>query len=150
MLLQVRLLQFRPMPVSLVLIKMLHLLPSSTSKIMLEDFLHMARYPSLCCFTVPPIYMQFKIMLDVLEDFLHMAGYPCERIDGSTSSRDRQAAIDRYSKGESIIFKVGPRWLWLFNCTSSRDRQAAIDRYSKGGFRVPQCGQQQLACCWLF
>ncbi len=30
-----------------------------------------------------------------------MSGYPCERIDGSTSGRDRQAAIDRYSKGES-------------------------------------------------
>ncbi len=51
--------------------------------------------------------MQFKIMLDVLEDFLHMAGYPCERIDGSTSSRDRQAAIDRYSKGELLFSLTG-------------------------------------------
>ena len=38
-------------------------------------------------------------MLDVLEDYLRLCGHPCERIDGSTSSRDRQAAIDRYSKG---------------------------------------------------
>lgn len=53
-----------------------------------------------CIHPSPP---QFKIMLDVLEDFLHMAGYPCERIDGSTSSRDRQAAIDRYSKGEGAL-----------------------------------------------
>lgn len=30
---------------------------------------------------------------------MHMGGYPCERIDGSTASRDRQAAIDRFSKG---------------------------------------------------
>ena len=29
-----------------------------------------------------------------------LSNYPCERIDGSTASRDRQAAIDRYSKGE--------------------------------------------------
>lgn len=30
---------------------------------------------------------------------MHLCGHPVERIDGSTSSRDRQAAIDRYSKG---------------------------------------------------
>ena len=45
------------------------------------------------------IFSQFKIMLDVLEDYLKLGGHPFERIDGSTSSRDRQAAIDRFSKG---------------------------------------------------
>ena len=39
------------------------------------------------------------------------AGYPCERIDGSTSSRDRQAAIDRYSKKDSdgFVFLLSTR-----------------------------------------
>jgi chromodomain-helicase-DNA-binding protein 7 len=46
------------------------------------------------------IFSQFKMMLDVLEDYLKMSGHAFERIDGSTSSRDRQAAIDRFSKGE--------------------------------------------------
>lgn len=45
------------------------------------------------------IFSQFKIMLDVLEDYLRLAGFPFERIDGSVSQRDREAAIDRYSKG---------------------------------------------------
>ena len=49
------------------------------------------------------IFSQFKIMMDVLEDSLRLCKYPVERIDGSVSSRDRQAAIDRYSKGELII-----------------------------------------------
>ncbi len=38
-------------------------------------------------------------MLDVLEDYLRLAGHATERIDGSTAARDRQAAIDRFSKG---------------------------------------------------
>lgn len=46
------------------------------------------------------IFSQFTRMLDILEDYLTAAQYPCERIDGSVSLRDRQAAIDRYSKGE--------------------------------------------------
>lgn len=46
------------------------------------------------------IFSQFKIMMDVLEDSLRLRKYPVERIDGSVSSRDRQAAIDRYSKSE--------------------------------------------------
>lgn len=46
------------------------------------------------------IFSQFKIMMDVLEDSFKLCHYPVERIDGSVSSRDRQAAIDRYSKGE--------------------------------------------------
>lgn len=38
-------------------------------------------------------------MLDVLEDFLRLGGFPFERIDGSVSQRDREDAINRYSKG---------------------------------------------------
>ena len=45
------------------------------------------------------IFSQFTRMLDILEDYLAAAQYPCERIDGSVSLRERQAAIDRYSKG---------------------------------------------------
>ena len=45
------------------------------------------------------IFSQFKIMLDVIEDALKMARMPLERIDGSVASRDRQAAIDRFSQG---------------------------------------------------
>ena len=44
------------------------------------------------------IFSQFKIMLNVLEDYLRAAGFPFERIDGSVSQRDREAAINRYSK----------------------------------------------------
>jgi len=43
------------------------------------------------------IFSQFKMMLDVLEDYMKASGHPVERIDGSTASRDRQAAIDRFS-----------------------------------------------------
>ncbi len=42
-------------------------------------------------------------MMDVLEDSLRLRNYPVERIDGSVSSRDRQAAIDRYSKSEMCM-----------------------------------------------
>ena len=57
------------------------------------------------------IFSQFKIMLDVLEDYLRAAEFPCERIDGSTSSRDRQAAIDRFSRPDSdgFVFLLSTR-----------------------------------------
>ena len=38
-------------------------------------------------------------MLDLLEDYMRAAGFPFERIDGSCPQRDREAAINRYSKG---------------------------------------------------
>ena len=57
------------------------------------------------------IFSQFKIMLDVLEDYMRAAQFPCERIDGSTSSRDRQAAIDRYSKRKNLEFLLD---FWVF------------------------------------
>ena len=47
------------------------------------------------------IFSQFTRMLDILEDYLALAAYPCERIDGNVALRERQAAIDRYSKGAS-------------------------------------------------
>ncbi len=42
-------------------------------------------------------------MLDVLEDYLRGSGMPLERIDGSVAQRDRQVAIDRFSKGAPFI-----------------------------------------------
>jgi len=48
------------------------------------------------------IFSQFTRMLDVLQDYMRMAGWPCERIDGSVKSRDRQAAIDRFTNGEGV------------------------------------------------
>lgn len=45
------------------------------------------------------IFSQFKIMLNVIEDALRLARMPLERIDGSVSSRERQAAIDRFTEG---------------------------------------------------
>ena len=45
------------------------------------------------------IFSQFKIMLDVIEDSLNLCKYPYERIDGSVASRERQVAIDRFTKG---------------------------------------------------
>ena len=45
------------------------------------------------------IFSQFKIMLDVIEDSLNLCKYPYERIDGSVSGRERQVAIDRFTKG---------------------------------------------------
>ena len=50
------------------------------------------------------IFSQFKMMLDVLEDYAHIMEYPVERIDGSTASKERQAAIDRFSSDEKDGF----------------------------------------------
>ena len=46
------------------------------------------------------IFSQFKIMLNVIEDSLNLCKYPYERIDGSVAGRERQQAIDRFSKGK--------------------------------------------------
>ena len=46
------------------------------------------------------IFSQFKIMLNVIEDSLTLCKYPYERIDGSVAGRDRQQAIDRFTKGK--------------------------------------------------
>lgn len=50
------------------------------------------------------IFSQFKIMLNVLEDYANLMNFPVERIDGTTSARDRQAAIDRYSSNDKDGF----------------------------------------------
>lgn len=54
------------------------------------------------------IFSQFKIMLNVLEDFMRLSGYPYERIDGDVASRDRQSAIDRFSKGACLLSSLVP------------------------------------------
>ena len=43
------------------------------------------------------IFSQMTRMLDLLQDYLEQRSYPCERLDGSVSGHDRQAAIDRFS-----------------------------------------------------
>ncbi|KAF5833766.1 P-loop containing nucleoside triphosphate hydrolase protein [Dunaliella salina] len=58
------------------------------------------------------IFSQFTRMLDVLQDYMRMAGWPVERIDGSVKSRDRQAAIDRFTNGtpeSSFVFLLSTR-----------------------------------------
>lgn len=42
------------------------------------------------------IFSQFKIMLDQLANYLDMSGFPFERLDGDTSSDDRQRSIDKF------------------------------------------------------
>lgn len=56
------------------------------------------------------IFSQFKIMLNVLEDYASLMEYPTERIDGNTCSRDRQAAIDRFStSSDGFIFLLSTK-----------------------------------------
>ena len=43
------------------------------------------------------IFSQFVIMLDLLETYLRSCAYAFERLDGSTSQRARQAAIDAFN-----------------------------------------------------
>lgn len=54
------------------------------------------------------IFSQFKIMLNVIEDALHLSNYPCERIDGDSETRSRQASIDRFMAGKSANTKLHP------------------------------------------
>jgi len=58
------------------------------------------------------IFSQFKIMLNVLEDFMNLSDYPYERIDGDVPARERQAAIDRFSKS-ALRDQMNPRVLVL-------------------------------------
>ena len=89
------------------------------------------------------IFSQFKIMLDVLEDYLRLAGFPFERIDGSVPQREREAAINRYSKGARPSNPTPPPPFNLHAPDSlpleridgsvpQRERKAAINRYSRG------------------
>ncbi|KAF4748573.1 choline dehydrogenase 7, partial [Perkinsus olseni] len=43
------------------------------------------------------IFSQMTRMLDIIQDYLRWRGYMSERLDGSSSSADRQAAIDRFN-----------------------------------------------------
>lgn len=70
------------------------------------------------------IFSQFKIMLDILEDAFRMMGYPTERIDGGVAQRDRQAAIDRFSKG-----------MWLPNSNLCAD--PSVDESHSGTKYMP-------------
>lgn len=57
------------------------------------------------------IFSQFVIMLDVIEDYLRLKGYGYERIDGGTSLRDRELAIDRFSREnkENFVFMLSTK-----------------------------------------
>lgn len=60
------------------------------------------------------IFSQFKMMLDVLEDACRGWGYAVERIDGGVPHRERQQAIDRFSKpgatsDEAFVFLLSTR-----------------------------------------
>eukprot|EP00588_Corethron_pennatum_P012262 CAMPEP_0194266774 /NCGR_PEP_ID=MMETSP0169-20130528/1566_1 /TAXON_ID=218684 /ORGANISM="Corethron pennatum, Strain L29A3" /LENGTH=2264 /DNA_ID=CAMNT_0039007537 /DNA_START=251 /DNA_END=7045 /DNA_ORIENTATION=+ len=44
------------------------------------------------------LFSQFKIMLDILEDYLRLRSTTYERIDGSITGAQRQAAIDRFQR----------------------------------------------------
>lgn len=50
------------------------------------------------------IFSQFTMMLDVIEDYLRLKLYRYERIDGSTSLRDRELAIDRFTREDKDNF----------------------------------------------
>ena len=67
------------------------------------------------------IFSQFKIMLDILEDYLQLMGWPMERIDGSVAQLQRQAAIDRFSKGVPCPASVAVLVVMLM-CGSSHFR----------------------------
>lgn len=49
------------------------------------------------------IFSQFKILLDVLMDYLAMKKFNFEYISGDIPQKERQAAIDRFSKGTQLI-----------------------------------------------
>lgn len=50
------------------------------------------------------IFSQFKIMLDLIEAYLKISKLPVERVDGSVRGPARQAAIDRFQRGEQDAF----------------------------------------------
>lgn len=50
------------------------------------------------------IFSQMTTMLDVIADYLSIRSYAFERLDGSTSARDRQVRIDRFNAPDSSSF----------------------------------------------
>lgn len=58
------------------------------------------------------IFSQSTMMLDIIEDYIRWRNFTFERIDGSTASSDRQAAIDRFnslSSKEDFLFLISTR-----------------------------------------
>lgn len=57
------------------------------------------------------IFSQMTRMLDILEDYLTFREYEYCRIDGSTSSEDRENQIDEYNKpgSEKFVFLLSTR-----------------------------------------
>lgn len=58
------------------------------------------------------LFSQMTRMLDLIQDYLSLAGYPHERLDGSVSGKDRQAAIDRFQNDEgdqAFVFLLSTR-----------------------------------------
>ena len=64
-------------------------------------------------------------MLDILEDYLQLMGWPMERIDGSVGQLQRQAAIDRFSKGMPCS-----------NCCPDGDADAWVQSLLDGEYRA--------------
>lgn len=50
------------------------------------------------------IFSQMTTMLDIIADYLSMRSYEFERLDGSTSARERQLRIDRFNAPDSSSF----------------------------------------------
>jgi SNF2 family DNA or RNA helicase len=65
------------------------------------------------------IFSQFVKMLNLVEDFLNWRGWKHERLDGSTAARNRQQAIDRFSKpgSDRFVFMLSTKAGQLSACT---------------------------------
>ncbi|OHS99099.1 SNF2 family N-terminal domain containing protein [Tritrichomonas foetus] len=56
------------------------------------------------------IFSQMVRILDIIQDFLDYREYPTERIDGSKSENDRQAAIERFNSDDNaFVFLLSTR-----------------------------------------
>ena len=56
------------------------------------------------------VFSQMVRMLDVLDEYCAARRYPCERLDGRTTGKARQKAVDRFnSQPESFVFLLSTR-----------------------------------------
>ena len=57
------------------------------------------------------IFSQFKLVLNLLQDLCYAMGWPAERLDGDTSSAERQAGIDRFNDpdGGGFLYLLSTR-----------------------------------------
>jgi SWI/SNF-related matrix-associated actin-dependent regulator of chromatin subfamily A member 5 len=62
------------------------------------------------------IFSQMTRMLDILEDYFYFKQYAYCRIDGQTSSEDRESQLEEYNSKDSskFIFLLSTRFLSLF------------------------------------